>query len=164
MNSFINMKGCSSNNINISTEFWLNDQKMLIHIDSSGKPRAWQKVGNGPGVGKWPSKFANAPPPRSTDRACKCPVVALGGGELDAAGIDWCITLINDIAKFESDLLKTNEGITPQSPKILQTLAWWNSWNFAELYLRLLTPYHFQLFSYFTTFNFNKIPTFPRLF
>ena len=29
------------------------------------------------------------------------------------------------IAKFESDLLKTNEGITPQSPKILQTLAWW---------------------------------------
>ena len=32
MNSFINMKGCSSNNINRNL---INNQKTLLHIDSS---------------------------------------------------------------------------------------------------------------------------------
>ena len=31
------------------------------------------------------------------------------------------------IAKFESDLLKTNEDIAPQSREILQTFVWWKS-------------------------------------
>ena len=29
------------------------------------------------------------------------------------------------IAKFESDLLKTNEEIAPQNRDILQTFVWW---------------------------------------
>ena len=32
---------------------------------------------------------------------------------------------INDITNFESDESKTNEGIAPQSRKILQTFEWW---------------------------------------
>ena len=31
----------------------------------------------------------------------------------------------NKIAKFESDLLKTNEDIAPQSHEILQMFVWW---------------------------------------
>ena len=30
---------------------------------------------------------------------------------------------ISKFAKFETDLLKTNEGIAPQSPEILQTFV-----------------------------------------
>ena len=30
-------------------------------------------------------------------------------------------------AKFQSDLLKTNEDIAPQSRQILQTFAWWGA-------------------------------------
>ena len=30
---------------------------------------------------------------------------------------------ISKIAKFETDLLKTNEGIAPQSPEVLQTFV-----------------------------------------
>ena len=33
--------------------------------------------------------------------------------------------LISKIAKFANDLLKTNEDIGPQSPKILQTFVSW---------------------------------------
>lgn len=49
---------------------------------------------------------------------------------------------VNDIAKFESDLSKTNEGIRRGGAQ---------TGKFAELYLRSLTPYHFQiwLFYYF---------------
>ena len=32
---------------------------------------------------------------------------------------------ISKIAKFESDLLKTNEDIASQSREILQTFVWW---------------------------------------
>ena len=32
---------------------------------------------------------------------------------------------IGKIAKFESDLLKTNEDTAPQSREILQTFVWW---------------------------------------
>ena len=32
---------------------------------------------------------------------------------------------ISETAKFESDLLKTNEDMAPQSREILQTFAWW---------------------------------------
>ena len=35
--------------------------------------------------------------------------------------------LISKIAKFANDLLKTNEGIGPQSPKILQTFVLWGN-------------------------------------
>ena len=30
-------------------------------------------------------------------------------------------------AKFQSDLLKTNEDVAPQSRQILQTFAWWGA-------------------------------------
>ena len=58
---------------------------------------------------------------------------------------------ISKIAKFQSDLLKINEDIAPQSRGILQTFVWWgaqnfpstiqmfvNFCNFAALYLCLL--------------------------
>ena len=62
------------------------------------------------------------------------------------------------IAKFKSNLLKTNEDIAPQRCQILQTFVWWgvgthlpptiqafeNYHNFAQLYLRSLQTYHFQ--------------------
>ena len=32
---------------------------------------------------------------------------------------------ISKIAEFESDLLKNNENIAPQSREILQTFVWW---------------------------------------
>ena len=32
---------------------------------------------------------------------------------------------ISKIAKFESDLVKAGDDITPQSSKILQTFVWW---------------------------------------
>ena len=34
---------------------------------------------------------------------------------------------ISKIAKFETDLLKTNEGIAPQSPEVLQTFVQWEA-------------------------------------
>ena len=34
---------------------------------------------------------------------------------------------ISKIAKFESDLLKTNEDIASQSREILQTFVWWGA-------------------------------------
>ena len=51
---------------------------------------------------------------------------------------------IGKIAKFESDLLKTNKDIAPQSREILQTFVWWNKLalhhtnicKFSELYIR----------------------------
>ena len=66
---------------------------------------------------------------------------------------------ISKTAKFESDLLKTNEDIVPQSREILQMFIWWraqiapppptiqttvNSRNFAELYFRSLKTCDFQ--------------------
>ena len=38
---------------------------------------------------------------------------------------------ISKIAKFESDLLKTNEGIAPQSREILQTFVWWGAQTYS---------------------------------
>ena len=65
-------------------------------------------------------------------------------------------------AKFESDLLKINEDIAPQSREILQTLVWWgtqtcpttiptsvNFRNFAKLYLHSLKTYHFQIWQFY---------------
>ena len=40
---------------------------------------------------------------------------------------------INKIAWIESDLLKTNKDIAPQSREILQTLVWW--WWLAQTYV-----------------------------
>ena len=34
---------------------------------------------------------------------------------------------ISRTAKFQSDLLKTNEDIAPQGRQILQTFAWWGA-------------------------------------
>ena len=56
------------------------------------KPRASQKLGIGPGVGKCPApgqcNICKCPTP-GTDKAGKCPAVAPGGGgELGAGGID----------------------------------------------------------------------------
>ena len=39
---------------------------------------------------------------------------------------DWK-TKISKVAKFENDLLKTKEDITPQSRKILQMFVWWGA-------------------------------------
>ena len=87
MNSFINMKRRSLNNINRNV-IQLN-QKTLIHIDSSNFVRklpACQKLGNSPGIGKCPApgqcKICKCPTP-GTDKAGKCPAVARarkGGG------------------------------------------------------------------------------------
>ena len=67
--------------------------KSSVYFYSDRKPRAWKKVGNGPGVGKCPApgqhKICKCPT-RGTDKAGKCPAVARGGG-LGVAGIDWCI-------------------------------------------------------------------------
>ena len=59
-----------------------------------GKPRACQKLENGPGVGKCPApgqyKICKCPTP-GTDKAGKCPAVARGGeggAVLGAGGID----------------------------------------------------------------------------
>ena len=63
---------------------------------------------------------------------------------------------IADIAKFESNLLKTNEEIAPRRCEILQTSVWWgggtnlpptiqtsvNYHNFAQLYLRSLKTFN----------------------
>ena len=76
MNSFINMKRRSLNNINRNV-IQLN-QKTLIHIDSSNFVRklpACQKLGNSPGIGKCPAP--------GQCKICKCPAVARarkGGG------------------------------------------------------------------------------------
>ena len=48
-------------------------------------------------------------------------------------------------AKFESDKLKTNKHIASQSSKILQTFFMVGSTNSVELYLCLLTTYHFEI-------------------
>ena len=52
---------------------------------------------------------------------------------------------VSKIAKFESDLLKTNEDRAPQSRLILQTFEWWappfkhlNFRIFSELYVHWL--------------------------
>ena len=56
----------------------------------------------------------------------------------------------NKIAKFESDLLKTNEGTAPQSREILQTFVTSvNFCNFKELYLRSVKTYHFQIWQFY---------------
>ena len=75
MNSFIKMKGRSSNNINRNL-IQLN-QKTLIHVDSSNfvrKLHACQKLGNSPGTGKCPApgqcKICKCPTP-GTDKAGK---------------------------------------------------------------------------------------------
>ena len=66
---------------------------------------------------------------------------------------------ISKIAKFESELLKTNKDIASQSREILQTFVWWGeqtclpspppiiqtSADFAELYLRSRKTFHFQI-------------------
>ena len=71
-------------------------------------------------------------------------------------------------AKFESDMLKTNEEMTPQSREILQTFEWWGGTNlpphptmhihvqtsvnfptFAEQYLRSLRMFHFQIWQFY---------------
>ena len=62
------------------------------------------------------------------------------------------LLLISKITKFANDLLKTNEDIGPQSPKILQMFVLWgggtnlpptiqtsvNFYNFVEVYPRSL--------------------------
>ena len=57
--------------------------KPSVWLYSDRKPRACQKLGNGPGVGKCPApgqcKICKCPTP-GTDRAGKCPAVARGGG------------------------------------------------------------------------------------
>ena len=45
--------------------------------------------------------------------------------------------LISKIAKFANDLLKTNEDIGPQSPKILQTFVLWGAQTCHQPYKRL---------------------------
>ena len=65
---------------------------------------------------------------------------------------------ISKTAKFESDLLKTNEHVAPQSREILETLYWGgggganvslkiqksvNFRNSVELYLRSFKKFHF---------------------
>ena len=69
--------------------------KSSVWLYADRKPRACQKLGKGPGVGKCPApgqhKICKCPTP-GTDKAGKCPAVAWGGGGLGAAGIDWCIT------------------------------------------------------------------------
>ena len=75
--------------------------------------------------------------------------------------------LISKIAKVANDLLKTNEDIGPQSPKILQMFVLWrgggeggtnlpptiqmsvNFYNFVEVYPRLLNMYHFKTWEYY---------------
>ena len=71
--------------------------------------------------------------------------------------------LISKIAKFANDLLKTNEDIGPQSPKILQMFVLWeggtnlpptiqlsvNFYNFVEVYPRSLNMYHFKTWEYY---------------
>ena len=62
---------------------------------------------------------------------------------------------MSKIAKFESDLLKTNEVIAPQSRESLQMFVWLraqtysppsaNFLNFMELYPHSLKTYHFQI-------------------
>ena len=66
------------------------------------------------------------------------------------------------IAKFESNLLKTNEGIAPQSREILQRFVWWlaqtyphptiqtsvNFRNFEGLYLLSLKMHHLQIWHF----------------
>ena len=71
--------------------------KPSVYLFSIRKPRACQKLGNGPGVGKCPApgqcKICKCPTP-GTDKAGKCPAVARGGGGwLGACGIDWCIMI-----------------------------------------------------------------------
>ena len=72
---------------------------------------------------------------------------------------------ISKIAKFECDLLKTNEDSAPQSREILQMFVWWggglatnlppaiqtfvNFRNFAWLYLVSLKTYYFQIWQFY---------------
>ena len=72
--------------------------KPSVCLYSDRKPRARQKLGNGPRVDKCRApgqcKICKCPTP-GTDKASKCPAVASspgGGGVLGAGGIDWCIT------------------------------------------------------------------------
>ena len=72
----------------------LTDEQMYFlsqKLYSDRKPRAYQKLGNGPGVGKCPApgqhKICKCPTP-GTDTEGKCPVVARGGGGLGKAGIE----------------------------------------------------------------------------
>ena len=66
------------------------------------------------------------------------------------------------ISKVESDLLKSNEDLAPQSRKILQRSVWWgaqtftpliqtpvNFRNFAELHLQSVRMYHFQIWQFY---------------
>ena len=71
-----------------------------VWLYSDRKPRACQKLGNSPGVGKCPvpgqRKICKCPTPW-TKKAGKCPAVARrreggGGRELGAARNDWCMT------------------------------------------------------------------------
>ena len=61
---------------------------------------------------------------------------------------------ISKISKFESDLLKTNKDIAPQSREILQTFVWWvaqtpTSVDFRDFpaHLSSLKTYHIQILS-----------------
>ena len=70
------------------------------------------------------------------------------------------LLLISKITKFANDLLKTNEDIGPQSPKILQMFVLWgggtnlpptiqtsvNFYNFVEVHPRSLNTYHFKTY------------------
>ena len=68
------------------------------------------------------------------------------------------------ISKVESDLLKSNEDLAPQSRKILQRSVWGgaqtctpppiiqtpvNFPNFAELHLQSVRMYHFQIWQFY---------------
>ena len=75
--------------------------KPSVYLFSIRKPRACQKLGNGPGVGKCPApgqcKICKCPTP-GTDKAGKCPAVARGGG---VAGRMWNWLMHNDNATWD---------------------------------------------------------------
>ena len=86
---------------------------------------------------------------------------------------------MSNIAKFWKWLLKTDEDIGPQSREILQTFVWWGPaqtcfpstapslphhvqrsvdfHNFAELYLCTLKTYRFQIWQFYSHWNYTKI-------
>ena len=77
---------------------------------------------------------------------------------------------ISKIAKFQSDLLKINEDIVPQSREILQTFVWWRAQikvaphhtNVCEIFATSLSYIFARLRR--ITFKFGKFTNFKALF
>ena len=61
---------------------------------------------------------------------------------------------ISKIAKFESDLLKTNEDIAPQSREILQTFVSWGAETCPPPYKGLHFRYFVELYLHSLNLNF----------